>query len=124
VLYFYWLTNANGPGGYVDHDIIGIGPPWTGTQNYFNMWPVSDGGSSCHFETRVVGPASSGYPLLRTNSVPVSTNITNFDPQFCQGVLNEVGYVTAGTKVSPNVNFAAGAHDSFKLDLGAIYIGK
>jgi hypothetical protein len=121
---FYVLTNANLPGGYVAHDVTGTG--YTGSQNFFSIWPEDDGGGTCHFETRI--HSASPFAFLRAGVISwsdlQSAGIPGFEPGFCASVLHENGYVTALTKVGPDVTFASGAHSSFNFNIEAIKLGR
>jgi len=125
---FYASTDTN-IGSYVDHDTLLAGGilTWTGTEYWFELWPVQDSGTTCHFETRVL--SYPGLTTLHSGTISIS-NITGYESEssFCTAILNEHGYVTAGTKVSaPTVVFNVSdttAYNDFQMALGAINIGK
>jgi len=123
VLYFYWstLTNTN----YQESQSVIPSPnSWTGTEYWFEIWPVYDGNETCHFVAQIVEANSPWTVEWGPTSTTVASNITGADGHFCSTIRSESGYVTADTKVSPTVTFASGAENSFTLALSAIDVGK
>lgn len=122
---FYILTAANHPewcSGCVVHHTLGANQ-FVNSQYLFEIWPVYDGqdgqgNAVCHFETRIYGSQND------TGQIYPNTAMLQYDPAFCTRMVGNQGYVTATTKNS-QVNYNGNnAYNTFKMNIGGIWIGK
>lgn len=122
-IWAYWEINANISGALINQ--VDLGTTFLNQTDYFSIWPQSKTGGGCEFNVSVKD-AIYENELWGKGPYDVNANnvsITGNDSHFCQDIVSEYGYVTAGTVYSPTITTIS-SPSSIKLDLSLLYVLK